>query len=645
MSERSETTETTETPVEEPAAGQATTTGEATATGTPTPTEEPAPEGRAAERVAGEQPEDRWTHFAPEPPGPPGRFARVAARVGRFLSHEWTLVALGALALAAAMNWQCVIHPATTIPMDLGDPLLQAWQMAWAGHAITTDPGGLWQANTFFPDGYSFAFSDTLLGYLPASVLGSGPTAALVRYNVMFVLLQALAFIGPYALVRQLGAGRTAAAVAGAAFAYAPWRWGQAGHMHVLSNGGLALALAMLARGHGYKLTGGFRRERTRPGWVVAGWAVAAWQISLGFGIGLPFAYLMGAACLVVGVRWLVRWRRGRPVPGERILQADALGIVVFGAVSGLMAWPYLKVLQLHPEARRTDSDLHTFSPMLRAFVTAPAQSLLWGRAHEAARATMAAPAETTLLPGFFLIGLAVAGLVFSVWSLRIRLWLLGGVVGSLILAMGTQFFGGVLYLPLFRWLPGWAAIRTPGRLTVWMTLGLVVLAAGAVGALVERAGEVAAERKPARPHPLMRLATLLPLVLVLVEGINIVQHPVVPKAPAGFTAASGPVLVLPSDTKFDFFPMIWSTGRFPKIVNGVSGFTPKDQQAVRDVTKFFPDTASVDYLRRIGVRSVVVVKAQAGPHYARAAQPDQAAADLGITWKDYGDTIVYTLS
>ena len=589
--------------------------------------------------------EDRWTHFAPEPPRAPGRVRVAVRRVGRVLGHEYTLVVLGALILAAAMNWQCVLHPSTTIPMDLGDPLLQAWQLAWAGHAVTTDPSQLWQANTFFPDGYSFAFSDTLLGYLPASVLGTGPTAALVRYNVMFVLMQALAFIGPYALVRQVGLGRLAAALAGAGFGYAPWRWGQSGHMHVLSDGGMVLALALLARGHGYTLTDGFRRDRTRPGWAFAGWCVAAWQVSLGFGIGLPFAYLLAGASLVVGVRWLVRARRGRPVPGRRVLLADGLGMAVFAAAAGLMAWPYLKVLQLHPEARRGMGDLRTFSPMLRAFVTAPAQSLLWGPAHEAARATMPAPAETTLLPGFFLLGLAIAGLFFSAWPRRIRLWLLAGAVGSLVIAMGTQFFHGVIYLPLFRWAPGWAAIRTPGRLSVWLTLTLAVLAAGAVAALADRARELAAERGRPRPGVLLRLALLIPLVLVLGEGANKIGHPTVPLAPAGFRAAAGPILVLPSDSTFDFFPMLWSTDRFPKVVNGISGFTPKDQQAVRDIAKFFPDTASVDQLRAIGVRSVVVVKAKAGKGYPRAAEPDSQAAGLGITWKDYGDTIVYTLS
>jgi len=83
------------------------------------------------------------------------------------VTHEWTLAALGSLLLAAVMTWPTLKHPMTTIPQDTADPTLQAWQMAWAGHALTTDPGSLWDGNAFYPDRYSYAFSDTLLGYAP----------------------------------------------------------------------------------------------------------------------------------------------------------------------------------------------------------------------------------------------------------------------------------------------------------------------------------------------------------------------------------------------------------------------------------------------------------------------------------------------
>ena len=365
--------------------------------------------------------------------------------------------------------------------------------------------------------------------------------------------------------------------------------------MHVLSVGGIALALAMLARGHGFSFTKGYRPEKVRPGWAIAGWCVAAWQISLGFGIGLPFAYVLVIVAVVAIVRWFLQ---GRPRFGRRLLFADIGGVVVFGAVGLFMGLPYLHVLEQHPEAKRTLDAVAMFSPTLRAFITGPSQSLPWGAAHEAARATMIAPAETTLLPGFALYALAFVGLFFSVWSLRTRLWLLAGVVGSVILAMGTQFFGGTYtYVVLYDYLPFWSSSRTPGRLVVWTTLLLAILAAGAVASLVERSDELAVEKPPHRPGTLLRLVTLLPALLVLAEGTNWgrLDHPVVPAQPAAMRTVDGPIMVLPSDDLQDENVMIWSTTKFQPMVNGGSGFDPTDQQETRAIARSFPDQASVD--------------------------------------------------
>jgi hypothetical protein len=346
-------------------------------------------------------------------------------------------------------------------------------------------------------------------------------------------------------------------------------------------------------------------------------------------------------------VRWLVRFLRDRPVPTWRVLLADGAGLAVFGTVAALMAQPYLQVVKLHPEAKRSVADLKVFSPDLRAFITAPAQSWLWGDAHDAVRATMAAPAETTLLPGFMLIGLAVAGLFFSSWRLAVRLWLLAGVVASVVFAMGTEVLAGrFTYVPLFDHAPGWEAIRTPGRLVIWTTLLLAILAAGAVGALLGRSYELAAQRVPYRPSLAVRLATLLPLLLVLVEGTNKLDHPVVPTQPAAMRTATGPLMVLPSDQLTDENVMIWSTTKFQPMVNGGSGFYPVGQGATREAVKSFPDQASVDYLRKLGVQTVIVLKSKtAGTDYARAASLDVPIDGLDITRKDDGDTLVYTLS
>ncbi|MGW3806522.1 hypothetical protein [Micromonospora sp. NPDC005113] len=589
---------------------------------------------------------ERWEAFASAPEPVPSRLSRSARAVGRYLIHEWTLASLGALALAVLMTWPTLRYPRYTLPQDYWDPSLQAWQMAWSGHILLTEPARLWQSNTFFPELWSFAFSDTLLGYAPAGMLGSGPEDAVLRYNIMFVLAHALATLGAYALARQLGAGRIGAAVAGVAYTYAPWLLAQAGHLHVLSNGGIPLALAMLARGHGWSLRHGYRPERRHDGWVYAGWLVAAWQLSLGFGIGLPFAYFLACAVLVAAVLFYARrLRTGQALPfGRRLLVADVVGGLLFAGVGLLMAIPYFRVTELHPYAERTIGDISIFSPPASGFVTAPAESRIWGGLHEGARAALPWHPEMTLLPGFVLYALAAGGLFFSVWRLRHRLLLLAGVLLTMAFAMGTRFFDGAFtYVPLFEHAPGWNALRTPGRLMLWTTLLLALLAAGAVTALTERVRELAAQRIPSWPGPWLRLATLLPLLLVTVEGLNTTPHPVVPTQPAALRTVEGPLLVLPSNQSLDQHVMLWSTSGFPDVVNGGSGFTPRQLDDVRRVTQSFPDQTSVDYLRTFGVRTVVLLRGQV------AGTPWEITIDapvdlLGITRQEIDGAVVYRL-
>src|SRR6202023_3052274 len=124
------------------------------------------------------------------------------------------------------------------------------WQVGWVGHAMLHDPLHMFDANVFYPHPLSLAFSDSLLGYGPAAFFGSGTVAALVRYNLLFLFAWSLCFLGAYLLARGLGLGRLGAAAAGAAFAYAPYRVTEAGHLHVISSGGIPLALFLLLRGY-----------------------------------------------------------------------------------------------------------------------------------------------------------------------------------------------------------------------------------------------------------------------------------------------------------------------------------------------------------------------------------------------------------
>ncbi|GAB3799522.1 hypothetical protein GCM10027605_13220 [Micromonospora zhanjiangensis] len=504
---------------------------------------------------------------------------------------------------------------------------------------------------------------------------------------------------------------------------------------------------------------------------MVAGWLVAAWQVSLGFGIGLPLVYFLLGAGLVVAARFAwSRVRTGRwPAFGRRLLVADLCGGVFFAGVCVWLGTVFLRVVDLNPQAKRDLSWTKMFSPPLRGFFVAPADSWLWGEWFAGARAKLTWPPEMALLPGVTLIGLAVMGLVVSVFPVRHRVALGLGVLATVALGLGANLGDGDPgYLTLSRLLPGWDALRTPGRLMVWTSLLLAVLAAGAVtelaaqfrtpatgpgsppagaGGAADPAGDagrtdtvraaspgeahgpatVAAgpdaaatvppggssgaatiptaraplgaespavpvtglrpavpdgaalrsavpaaklrlavpmgESQPAGraaipepvggpgrggperggPGPVARVLLLIPLLLVLLEGVNQTPHPVVPTAPAAFRAATGPMLVLPSDGLFELHVMLWSTDGYPKVANGLAAFVPTGQQRIRDTTVSFPDPASVAFLRETGIRTVVVFPDRlAGT--AWEGVPARPVDGLGITREEIDGALVYRL-
>ncbi len=572
----------------------------------------------------------------------PATLADPADAFRRVLGHEWTIAALAAVLLAVILNRGALADPAHTLPQDIWDPSLVSYLIAWDGYAMLHHLGSIWHLNAFYPASYGLAYTDSLLGYAPFAIVGTGPEAAVFRYNVLYILAEALVLFGGYALARQLGLGRAGSALVGIALAVAPWRLAQAGHLQILSTGAMFLALAMLARGHGVRWRRGSHEEpEHRPGWVVAGWLVATWQLFIGFGVGLPFIYVL-LACLIGGV--LIWAYRRRPLPSWRLLAADGVGGVVFGAAAVLLSQPYLKVLELYPYTRRDASWVALYSPPLQGLFTAPAESLVWGQVQATSRTELSIPGEMTLLPGFFLYALAAAGLVFSVWPLLIRLTLAAGAVAFMIFSLGTEgpADGHAGYLMLLN-LPGFEGLRTPGRLMLWATLLLGLLAGGTVCALGNLFRESAAYLGTNRAQPLVRMAVIVPVVLVLLEGLGTTPHVRVPPAPPTLSTVAAPYLVLPTHEVYDMHVMLWSTDRFADMVNGGSGVVPSEQDQVRRAVVGFPDAKSVAYLRGIGVRTVVVLPNRAG------GTPLQNAATLPIDGLDitrevHPDAVVFVL-
>ncbi|MDO8214092.1 hypothetical protein [Conexibacter sp. CPCC 206217] len=568
------------------------------------------------------------------------------------LAVELLLLAVGSAALAVLMHWPLVLHLGGDVAKDLGDPLSQSWQVAWGGHALLHQPLHLFDANQFYPYRDTLAFSDALIGYAPAGVIGRGPHAAIARYDVLYLFAYALAFSGAYLLARTLGAPPAAALVAGAAFAFSPWRLEQAGHLHVISSGGIPLALALFVRG--------WRRDA--PWTLLLGWIVATWQLSLGWTLGLQLAYLLLALGLVLLTRrwWLRRGAGaaargagggasggaggGATVPGDPsaasdrhadaaaadggrgtaasplprpLLAATAAGGLLFLVVGVAIGRIYLRVADAFPSARRGPEIVAAYSDGPLQFLAAGRDSFVWADATAPVRDRFDAVAEQSLFPGLVVVVLAVLGAGWGSWPRPLRRGLGIGVLVTAVLALGYSD-PDVRFLFPYGWLsalPGWDAIRTPGRLMTLTTLALALLAAAGAQRLQGR----------------WRWAPLLLTALVLLEGsafsldggrLSGPPHPTVPRPPAGLAAATPPLLELPIEADDNRRYLLWSTDGFPLMVNGRSSTNPPAFLGLRTRIAGFPDAASVARLQALGVRTVVLHRDRlAGSPWAAWAQ------------------------
>jgi hypothetical protein len=576
----------------------------------------------------------------------------------RIAGREIALVALTGVLLALLTTWPLVLHLPSRIAPDLGDPVRTAWEVAWVGHALLHSPLHLFDANAFYPHPLSLAFSDSLLGYGPAAFFGSGPVAALVRYNLLFLFAWSLCFFGAYLLARELGLGRLGGAAAGIAFAYAPYRVTEAGHLHVISSGGLPLALFLLIRG--------YRRSSARL--VLAGWLVSAWQVSLGFTLGLQYVYLLAVLALLV----LVYWWRGRLFPGaawqrsaaaaprgplipRRLLAVSLIGVALCGLVSVYQARPYLKISHDYPTAKRTLKEVKNYSSGPAALLSASSENRVWGAATSGMRAKVHSKNEDVFFPGGLILVLALLGLAGvggSVYTRNLRLGLAAGAFSCSILAMGLGLTGaGYPYRLLFNYAPGWNGVRVPGRVFTLGTLFYALLAAAGAQQLVRLIGPWARRHSLAAAPAVVGVVMLIGL---LGEGAGHLAHPVVPQPQKAEVGLPGALLDLPTDGPADRVWQYFSTNGFYKIPIGNSTFDIPAVDDLRGGMSGFPDRASIEKLRYYGVRTVVLhlkMPVLPGIHGYATAEPAnlpaaaaKSVAGLGVKRRQVGSLVIYEI-
>jgi hypothetical protein len=162
--------------------------------------------------------------------------------------QEAALASLFFLIATAVFTWPIAAHVTDGLG-DIWDAKLNAWILHWDYHQTFRDPLHLYDANIFYPARYALAFSENLFGAaLFAFPLHAAGVSTLAAYNVVFLLGMFLSAMAAWALARDMTGDPLASAVAGIVYAFCPWRIAQIPHIQFQWGAFLALALLFLLR-------------------------------------------------------------------------------------------------------------------------------------------------------------------------------------------------------------------------------------------------------------------------------------------------------------------------------------------------------------------------------------------------------------
>lgn len=298
--------------------------------------------------------------------------------------------ALLTLVLAAPLS----LAPATrALPLS-ADTRLFLWTISWDVHALLHQPLSLFDANIFFPEPRTLAYSEHLLGsavlVAPALLATGNPLLAL---NLIVLLSCVLSGLGAYCLARRLGGSVPAALAAGVIFAFAAPRFVRLAQVHVATVQWIPFALAFL---HTYA------QNRRRRDLLLAAGFFTLQALTSGHG-GLFLTLALGALLAYL-------WALGQLPPLRRMLgDLGVLGVLVL-AVNVLFLIPYLRA-QHDVGLHRTIGAVYDWAPNAVSFLAAPTHAQEGLLSLVPSLREKVAGAKAYLFPGWLTLILAATAL------------------------------------------------------------------------------------------------------------------------------------------------------------------------------------------------------------------------------------------
>ena len=479
--------------------------------------------------------------------------------------------------LAVLMTYPQVRYLDSAISLDQGDALFSTWRLAWVAHQLPRDPLRLFDANIFYPERGTLAFSDAMIvpSLMGAPLFWLG-VPRIAAYNLVFLSGFVLSGAAMFLLVRSLTHRAGAAFVAGFVFAFLPYRFMHYAHLELQMSMWMPLCLWAFHR----TVTRGGLSNGLMTGLFLALQCLSSWY----------YGIFLATFLVPFGLALLVGEGAGRAGQSARALAA---GGVLAAALTLPMAMPYMAARASVGE--RPVNEIEFYSATARNYLAAHPRNVMFG-----GLTPQWGGQERELFMGIVVPLLALVGLWAPLSAVRIAYVL--GLVVAFEISLG---FNGVLH----PWLhevraavPGPSCSRENGDGRRDGALGVRRLRRGPY--------HTAGAQPAARAHR-RRDSERARLCRVSIDANPRAREDAaaahVRVLPAGSDSILLELPLVQPDLAIEPVYMYFSTFHWRRLVNGYSGFSPPSYQVLLEKLAGFPDDESVAELRRRGVTHVTV--------------------------------------
>jgi hypothetical protein len=486
------------------------------------------------------------------------------------------------LLLALVHTWPLVTAPGRLSRNDTADTVHHEWILAWDAHQLAHDPRHLFDANIFYPEPDTLAYSDHLIvqGVLAAPLfwLGASPVLA---YNLLLIAgLAFTAWTTSLVMVRWTGS-RLAGVFSGTLMAFNAMtltRFAEIQDQHFEF-----FPLALLALDHLLSM------PRVRDALQLAGWFVLQ-ALTCGYLLAFTSLSLIAAAAVRPG-DWIgTKFRR---VAGLLLLSAliAAVSLTPF-------LLPYLRVSRQQGFTRPL-AEVALYSARLADYVSTG------GRLHYSLWSHRFFDREA-LFPGFVAMAFVIIAIVGGVaWRDRRARMAVGFGVVALALSFGPAFplYGAVSWI-----FPVMAGIRGASRFGQFVLAAVAILAGFGFALMEQRLG---------------RRAVAVGILVLLGANLEALRAPINYRPFDGISPVfdhltntdRALVACFPFPPRREAFHnvdcMLASTRFWHPLVNGYSSFIPERYDREAAALDAFPEGTTLQYLRDLGVTHVVVFTSQ----------------------------------